>query len=115
MYRNNIGAFEILSKLVEENPEFVAAILKELQFVPVRVECIWYKSKFEYVGLSPKFKRLNEGEKHPQYKIKITEGESGITAVEAIPEDSVKLVSGIDQATDRFEVEVDSWAEDSAT
>ena len=73
----------------------------------MRVECIWHKEKFEYVGLSPKFKRLKGGEKRPQYSIEITEDEGCISSVEAVPVD-VKLVTGVD-------VEVRSWVEDSDT
>ena len=52
------------------------AMLCKLRFVPTRVEYLWAKGKFEYVGLSPFFDELDDGSLCPTYLINETSGGS---------------------------------------
>ncbi|MCW7552117.1 hypothetical protein NX722_05550 [Endozoicomonas gorgoniicola] len=77
MDKRNLGAFEIPIEFVEKEPEQLARIFGLMTFVPVRVECLWHKSVFEYIGLSPKFKEVPEGATARKYQLTCTDAYNG--------------------------------------
>ena len=84
MNKNNVGKIHITVDLVESDPEQAAKVLAMLDFVPLRVECMWQYRRFEYVGLSPKFPELKEGLMVPTYIITVNvDGDGEITSVRA--------------------------------
>ena len=62
-----IGKFYVHYNLVESGK--VAPALAFMEFVPLRVECIGYYRKYEYIGLSPLFDETPEGQMAPEYEI----------------------------------------------
>ena len=48
-----------------------------LKFIPYRVEFLMYITKFEYIGTSPLFREVGDGEKTPEYDIQINYSEGG--------------------------------------
>ena len=48
--------------------------LHSMQFIPTRVEYIFHQSAFEYVGISPLFDEVKDGDPVPAYDIEVTDG-----------------------------------------
>lgn len=87
MNDKQLGRFNISEGIVRKDPEGVAKILSIMQFVPVRVECLFTTmNKIEYTGLSSKFGEIPEGTIIPEYKLQVheTEGEISDVTVEKI-------------------------------
>lgn len=68
-----IGKFYITIEAVDSGS--IAEILGDLGFVPHRVECLFHKDKFEYIGTSHKFKAVVEGHEIPEYLIDVSHNE----------------------------------------
>lgn len=69
---DRMGKFFILESLMRKEPEMVSKILSKMEFVPFRVECLGYDyNKYEYIGTSPLFEIVPEGQKPPLYNIKV--------------------------------------------
>lgn len=49
----------------------LAEVFSVIKFVPVRTEYHFASNEFEYVGLSPFFEELNQGDKIPVYELTI--------------------------------------------
>ena len=73
MNHNNIGRFMLDLKFVKEQPDAVANIFREMNFVPVRAEIIDWGHYVDYIGLSPKFREITQGEDVPLYDIEIAQ------------------------------------------
>lgn len=81
MNSRQIGKFYIAGIESKERPEEIAKIFSLLKFVPTRVEYLWHRKEFEYIGISLKFKELEIGKKIPQYFIIVTKKNGKITKV----------------------------------
>ena len=69
-----LGKFYIeSSKLHLMSAENQAEIFKQLSFVPLRVELLGYMQKYEYIGISRKFKDIPMGSLPTLYKLEIKE------------------------------------------
>ena len=67
---NKIGKFYASTELVSSGKIFPVLVL--MKFVPLRVECIWHKDMFEYIGISYLFSPVKLGTETPEYIIRIT-------------------------------------------
>ena len=68
--RKDIGKFYLSPRLVE-SPDLGHAFAL-LEFVPVRVEHLYYCDRFEMIGFSPLFRNVNPGEISPEYNVTLT-------------------------------------------
>jgi hypothetical protein len=77
MEYRRIGKFYVpISMTRQEN---FALILAKLQFVPLRVECLYYADKFEYIGTSPLFDEAERGILVPEYTVTVNEENEEVT------------------------------------
>lgn len=77
MKNSRIGKFYVSRPLIEEDVDHIIEVLDLLKFVPYRVEMLEYRDEFEYVGYSPKFKKIELGEIVPEYIIKTVVNDVG--------------------------------------
>jgi len=77
MKNRNLGKFEITLFMIDHEPEKVAEVFGLLKFIPLRAECLYYKSVIEYIGLSERFSEVEEGMEVPNYTLIITEDSAG--------------------------------------
>ena len=68
MKSRRLGQFSLDWKTVN-NAELSGDIFRKLEFVPLRVECIGYSATYHYVGISPEFKEVSEGQEAPVYAV----------------------------------------------
>jgi len=66
---NRIGIFYLDSNYVDECGDKVVEFLKEIEFLPLRVEYQMDRHSFMYVGHSPKFKEKVRHAMAPEYVI----------------------------------------------
>ena len=66
-----LGQFYISKQLVEEGDTGIAKALALLAFVPVRVEYLWGREAYLYLGHSPHFRELGVNEQTPEYEITV--------------------------------------------
>ena len=62
-----IGKFMVAIPLVESGE--IGKALGLMEFVPLRVEALWYASAFEYIGISPMFAEKDMCSTVPEYRI----------------------------------------------
>jgi len=74
----HVGKFYITSDIIssESGIEYVQKILALMQFVPTRVEFIYHKDVFEYIGLSPLFEDWPLSCEIPEYRIQAQSSEN---------------------------------------
>lgn len=65
--KRRIGKFFVDFSIVERREIF--PVLIKMEFVPMRVEALFFKRQFEYIGSSPFFDKLKEGVEVPLYDI----------------------------------------------
>lgn len=63
------GWFFLRSDLMRDHPEFVLKILRQLEFLPMRVEFQYDRDGFKYYGASPWFELCEVGCVVPEYTI----------------------------------------------
>ena len=69
------GAIMISLNFIEDEPEVVQYILKQIGFVPLRVECRYDHRRFEMTELSDHFEINNEACVTPEYRIQLSSSE----------------------------------------
>jgi hypothetical protein len=72
-----IGFIITSYQLVEENIEDISKAFSKIGFVPLHTESLYYLEQLKQVGYSPLFRKLNDGETIPEYKLKITKDDKG--------------------------------------
>lgn len=72
-----VGKFYLSSDFIRKHSDLVAKALSEIQFVPLRVEHIFYRNEFLMEGISEKFKDLDVGQAPPFYEVVINASFSG--------------------------------------
>ena len=80
-----MGKFFLTRSVVENG--IAAEILSGLGFIPYRVECLAYRSQFEYIGVSFQFEVVTEGHKIPEYRVEVHENED--------PEDDSLIIKAV--------------------
>ena len=101
------GRFTVTQEVVEKNPEEWAAILAEMQFVPLRVERMYDNYGFDCIGYSPLFDEVEEGMIPPEYRINVTRTDTKSLAGIVIPHISLAGVEKIDSVTFRDVLQVE--------
>ena len=77
MEYRRIGKFYVpISMTRQEN---FASILAKMRFVPLRVECLYYAGKFEYIGTSPLFDEVEQATMTPEYTVTVNEENDDMT------------------------------------
>jgi hypothetical protein len=76
-----MGEFKINFLLVEDNPDEVKAILRDLDVLIVRCEAMYTDTNLHYVGISPKFRVVKMGNKIPEYILNVTKDAGGVIQV----------------------------------
>jgi hypothetical protein len=71
-----LGRFFISDSFVEDY-ETCSEVLSQMKFVPIRVEHLWGRGAFEYVGHSLLFEEIEFGSEIPEYAIIFREQEDG--------------------------------------
>lgn len=79
MRRRDIGSFKVSSDIVE-NPDLGRAFAL-LEFVPIRVEALYYSDVFDMLGYSPLFEEVPPHMIPPQYEITIGATSGRVTSV----------------------------------
>lgn len=74
---HNNGRFMLPLKAIQKEPVKVAGIFAAMSFVPVRAEIVDFGLQVDYIGLSPMFRKLSEGEHAPHYKLTASFSEAG--------------------------------------
>lgn len=74
--KHNLGKFYLHARYVEQNYDQVAEVLSHIKFTPLRVECLMYNNQYEYIGISPRFKKIPIFEDPPIYEV-VTKTEDG--------------------------------------
>jgi len=69
------GKFTILSHIIWNKSYEIAAVFREMRFVPLRVEYLGYCDMIEYIGMSPMFDKIEQGCIAPEYTIIVTQDE----------------------------------------
>ncbi len=64
--------------------EFFPEVLWKLKFIPLRVTFSYEKHAFEYVGYSPIFDVIREGQRIPEYKIEVSTTGGKLAKVSAV-------------------------------
>ena len=82
MNRGQIGKMYVSEHLVLS--ECFADALAKIRFVPVRVEMLYERMAFEYIGHSPAFRELAKGEIIPEYELNISTLAGGIVNIEIV-------------------------------
>jgi len=62
-----LGKFYIDNYLLESKK--IAEMLCAMEFIPLRVECLYYKDSTEYIGVSPLFEEVEPGYESPTYTV----------------------------------------------
>ena len=65
-----IGRFYVTEELIDSGD--ASKLFVRLDFVPLRAEALPYKGVYSYVGISPMFRVVAEGNKIPRYSIVCT-------------------------------------------
>jgi hypothetical protein len=68
-----LGRFTISRPLIDKCPEFLAAMMAELLFLPLRTEALLESNVIEYFGISPEFEEIGYGTIVPEYRIIIND------------------------------------------
>jgi len=71
--KRRFGKIYFSFEQVEKHSGDVSLILSQIEFVPVKVEALWHMMHFEYIGISPMFDEINEGDITPEYTIELFE------------------------------------------
>ena len=72
MGSHRLGKFFIPRELIQgQHEETLYSLFCSLKFIPLRVECLGYNDMFEYIGISPMFKKVAIGGVALQYDIEI--------------------------------------------
>jgi hypothetical protein len=66
-----MGRLSFSSKDITEKPEMLYQIFSMLQFVPVRVEHLYWQDLVDCMGISPHFEVVNQGVSVPTYLVDI--------------------------------------------
>lgn len=69
MIDKRIGKFYVTMDYASKMETSLRTVLSKLEFVPLRVECLYHKQQFEYIGTSPLFSWVGEGVESPTYDI----------------------------------------------
>lgn len=80
--RSRMGVFHIPGEMFQAKPELVHDVLRKLDFFPHTVRPIQNPPVMEYVGHSPKFDLLKQGDPIPTYMIQVRECDDGELVVE---------------------------------
>ncbi len=64
-----IGRFLIAYSAPLLEAEALREALKTLEFIPVRVEALYYVDSLEYMGFSPMFREVAKGDDIPEYHL----------------------------------------------
>jgi len=75
--RNRMGRFMLDRDFLLDFPESVADIINGMRFVPVRAELLFHVNKIEYIGMSPMFKLVEDGDGYKNYELDIREEKVG--------------------------------------
>lgn len=75
---NRIGKFYISAPLIDDYNDGLVATLAIMGFIPTRVEAVWHRRKFEYIGISHMFREVPEGDEMPEYVVEVHTDENGI-------------------------------------
>lgn len=67
--KRRYGRFYIDRFIIDEHPEFVALMLAQIEFLPLRVECQFDRDQIMYSGASPLFEEIDLGMITPEYEI----------------------------------------------
>lgn len=97
MNADNIGRFTLELDFVKKHPNLVACFLGKINFVPVRAEIIDWGHFIDYIGLSPKFRKKEDGEGVPLYQIDIsvdTEGAFTFNDIGEVKNSETPIVGG---------------------
>lgn len=81
IYESRIGRFTISRDIIRQEPWF---IFERLKFIPVRAEALYYGDVIEYMGISPMFDQITEGNEAPYYAIMLSRkvDEDGVEVVD---------------------------------
>ena len=82
--KERIGKFYISIDSIVNQKEGLAKTLSIMDFIPVRVEFIYHKKEFEYIGFSVLFEELEEGSEAPEYIIVTETKHNEVVNVRAI-------------------------------
>lgn len=72
-HSRRIGRFEVSGRCVNDTLEELQQILAYMKFVPLRVEFLFHKDVFDYIGISPLFENVEEGDVIPKYQLRISQ------------------------------------------
>jgi hypothetical protein len=76
MKHRNIGRFDIVVSMIEDNPAAVRAVMA--QCIIVRAEMRWDRDLIRYDAVSEQFERVEPGRIAPEYTWKIEELDQGL-------------------------------------
>lgn len=83
-----MGRFYIDNPLMDERPEEVGRWLAQLQFIPLRVECLGHRQQYEMIGMSPYFEQQDAGALLPTFWLDVWTDEEGRSYVSSIKKQS---------------------------
>lgn len=70
-----IGRFKIPRQVIIEDPEMAIEVLKGI--IIFRAEMMFHLDCIEYIGISPNFDPIKEGEESPVYEVLVSVNENG--------------------------------------
>ncbi len=76
------GRFFVTNIMVQDHPEQVAKILSMMEFVPCRVEHLWDRRQFEYIGISSLFEETPDQIMTPTYQLRMFDEKGELVKVE---------------------------------
>lgn len=82
MNSERIGKFYITTDYMKGTKlRDLSQVLGLLEFVPMRVECLHVRNRFEFIGWSPMFREVPAGEMEPIYELGIESTRYGVSRV----------------------------------
>lgn len=77
MRNRHLGKFYVTGSLVENGELW--RVLSLMEFVPTRAEYLWANDAFEYIGMSPMFEEVKEGQIIPEYVVGLNQFDNKVS------------------------------------
>jgi len=70
--KKRYGMIEVTREVIEINPGELARIFGRISFLPLSAVASFPRNIIEYIGYSPRFDEISEGQKAPRYFLSAT-------------------------------------------